>query len=263
VFEPDETVQIKYILRRRIKRSILTRKGQRVALVTTYLNVDWSNPDKFRTPTSFTNTASEHFDEIFIEDIIPMELIVVSTECTPEIPGLKLPTENSTAYRWTKISFAEKESIEIVYRFRKKQSARWFKRFMNFPEQKASTSVEKISQPMLVEGEGETYYLLYRFSSTQEIEFELQDKIPENFTILTTYPSWVRARIQTHSGWQILNWSIELETGQEQVFLMHIEGPRIFFPGEPVVKIKNYKVNSQEIKKKKELIKIDFRQYFS
>ncbi|MFX1535177.1 MAG: hypothetical protein ACFFDI_13210 [Promethearchaeota archaeon] len=261
LLEPNEKVQVKYILRRRIERSILSRKGRKVALVTTYHNIDWSNPDKFKTITQFTNTASESFDEVFIEDIIPPEVIVVSSSASASLSSMRLPTENSAAYRWSKTPFGENEEIEITYRFRKKQSSRWFKRFIQLPNQD-SLRIEKIAQPMLVEGTGEVYYILYRISSTRAIKFQLQDKIPADFNVHSTFPYWVRPRTIIYSGWSVLSWSIELDIGEELTFLMHVEGPKVFFPTEPVLKIKNLKIDNREIKKKKELVKIDFRQHF-
>ncbi|MFX0065092.1 MAG: hypothetical protein ACFFC7_23190, partial [Candidatus Hermodarchaeota archaeon] len=261
LLEPNEKVQVKYILRRRIERSILSRKGRKVALVTTYHNIDWSNPDKFKTVTYFTNTASESFDEVFIEDIIPPEVIVVSSSTRSSLSSMRLPTENSAAYRWSKTPFGENEEIEITYRFRKKQSSRWFKRFITLPKQN-SLRIEKIAQPMLVEGAGEVYYILYRISSTRAIKFQLQDKIPADFTIHSVFPYWVRPRTILYSGWSVLSWPIELDIGEELTFLMHIKGPKVFFATEPVLKIKNLKIDNRDIKKKKELVKIDFRQYF-
>ncbi|MFX1250136.1 MAG: hypothetical protein ACFFCZ_00800 [Promethearchaeota archaeon] len=261
LLEPNEKVQVKYILRRRIERSILSRKGRKVALITTYHNIDWSNPDKFKTVTYFANTASESFDEVFIEDIIPPEVIVVSSSTISSLSSMRFPTENSTAYRWSKTPFEKSEEIEITYRFRKKQSSRWFTRFITLPNQN-SLRIEKIAQPMLVEGIGEVYYILYRISSTRAIKLQLQDKIPADFNVHTVFPSWIRPQTVIYSGWSILSWSIELDPGVELTFLIHIEGPKVFFPTEPVLKIKNLKIDSREIKKKKELVKIDFRQYF-
>ena len=90
--EPGEKISVEYILRKRVERSIILRKENKVSVVNLYHSIK----QEMQANLNFVNTSGKVFHEILIEDVIPPELIVNQTEankknnCTRTILDIKI-----------------------------------------------------------------------------------------------------------------------------------------------------------------------------
>lgn len=225
--DPGEKVSIEYILRKRVERSIILRRENRVVAINLYHSIE----QDLRAHMDFVNTSGKVFREILIEDVIPPELAVNKTETKHKIKPVTIPTHDSTLFRWMFSSIPPGDSFAVDYEFREKPLTRHYKNEIECKE--GYVNIEKISQPIVDSAQSE-YIWFYWIENQSSDEITITDRIPANFDLVTVDPIHLRPSIQRDKTQNLLSWKIKPED-KNLVIIIRIQGKDSFTPLSPSI----------------------------
>jgi hypothetical protein len=199
--DPGRRMEIEYVLRKRVERSIILRKRNKVSVVSLYHSIQ----KDLQAQMEFVNTTGDFFEEILVEDVIPPELVVNEAISAQDIKPVALPTHDSTLYRWIFSRLPPGDTFSVKYSFREKPITRWYTE--EIESNKGIVKVEKISQPFVDSRQSE-YIWMYIIHNPTSDEIRIEDRIPwdyeivvvENFNLATT--RGYKERNSTHSNFR-------------------------------------------------------------
>ncbi|MHA2329670.1 MAG: hypothetical protein ACXACR_14230, partial [Candidatus Hodarchaeales archaeon] len=246
-------ISVEYILRKRIERSIVLRKQNKVSVITSYYSVT----QDMQAQVNFVNTSGSVFREILIEDVIPPELVVNNAETTQtnNIKPVTIPTSDSTLYRWIFSSFLPGDNFSVEYDFREKPLTRYY-----IDEIECGTAViklEKISQPVIDSAQCE-YLWYYSITNLGNEDFSLTDRIPSDFNLTLVDPLYLRPSIIKEKTQQLLLWKLN-KSEKSSSFIVRITGKESFTPLAPSIKFsqgKDIQLIERSSKSEKKLVDI-------
>jgi hypothetical protein len=219
---------IEYILRKRVERSIIIRKENQV----TVLNLYQSIHNDLNVHLDFVNTSGQVFQEILIEDGIPPELIVIEVNSLQKIRPVKIPTHDSTLYRWIFSNLPPGDNFTVGYRFKEKPLTRTYHN--EIETDKGIIIIEKISQPMIDSLQYE-YIWFYTVDNPTPYEILVTDYIPLDFEILLTEPMHISPNTTKERTFTRLTWNFQEDS--QSYFILRMEGKESFTPLSPETQV--------------------------
>ncbi|MFW9903991.1 MAG: hypothetical protein ACFFFH_06630 [Candidatus Thorarchaeota archaeon] len=225
--EPGEKTSVEYVLRKRIERSIILRKANKVSVVNLYYSVQ----QKLQANLDFVNTSGQVFHEILVEDVIPPELIVNQSKTNKKIKPVTIPTHDSTLYRWLFSSLTPGDNFSVDYKFREKPLTRHYKDEIDLED--GLIRIEKISQPIIDSPQYEYMWLLYVEKPIPN-DITLIDRIPSDCRLLLVDPPYLNPSIKKEKTLQVLTWRLSPDDVPILVIL-RISGEESFTPLAPSI----------------------------
>ncbi len=219
---------VEYILRKRVERTIIIRKENQV----TVLNLYQSILNDLNVNLDFVNTSSQVFPEILIEDGIPPELIVIEVNSPQKIRHVKIPTHDSTLYRWIFSNLPPGDNFTVNYTFKEKPLTRTYHN--EIETDKGIIILEKTSQPMIDSLQYE-YIWLYTIHNPTPYKIEVTDYIPLDFEILLTEPIHISPNITKEKTFTRLAWDFPEDS--KSYFILRMEGKESFTPLSPEIQV--------------------------
>ncbi|MFX0123618.1 MAG: hypothetical protein ACFFAE_08240 [Candidatus Hodarchaeota archaeon] len=225
--EPGEKISVEYILRKRVERSIILRKENKVSVVNLYHSVQ----QQMQANLDFVNTSGKVFHEILVEDVIPPELIVNQTKTNKKIKPMTIPTHDSTLYRWIFSSLPPGDNFSVYYEFREKPLTRHYKDEIECAD--GLVRIEKISEPVI---DSTQYEYLWLFSVEKPIpdNITLIDRIPSDYNLLLVDPPHLNPSIKKEKTHQVLTWQLSPDD-VPTIVILRILGGESFTPLAPSV----------------------------
>ncbi|MHA2303870.1 MAG: hypothetical protein ACXACU_00670 [Candidatus Hodarchaeales archaeon] len=221
---PGEKFSIEYVLRKRVDRSIILRRENRVIAINLYYSIE---PD-LCAHLDFVNTSGKVFREVLIEDIIPPELAVNRADTEHDFKPATIPTHDSTLFRWIFRSLPPGDSFTVDYEFREKPLTRHY--IDEIEHEEGVIKIEKISQPV-VDSMYYEYIWFYIIDNSSSDEMTLTDRIPTNFELILVDPIHLRPSIQRDKTQNLLSWKIEPK--ENKVIIIRLQGNESFTPLSP------------------------------
>ena len=249
--DPGERISVEYILRKRVERSIILRKENKVSVINLYQSVK----QELIANLDFVNTSGKVFHEILIEDVIPPELIVNQIDTNKKIKPVTIPTHDSTLYRWIFSILPPGDNFSVFYKFREKPLTRHYKDEIEFDT--GVISIEKISQPVLDSVQSE-YLCLYTITNPTSNEILLNDRIPSDYSIILVDPTHLNPSIKKEKHHQLLSWELSPDEVLSMIIL-RIRGSESFTPLAPFIELKSgekYQLVERSSSSEKKLINI-------
>ncbi len=225
--EPGETASIEYILRKRVERSIILRKENKVVAINLYHSIE----QELKAHLDFVNTYGKIFHEILIEDVIPPELAVNRAKTTHEFKPVTIPTHDSTLFRWIFNNFPPGETFTVDYEFREKPLTRLYKNEIEYD--KGIIEIMKISQPVVDSAQYE-YIWFYSIDNPSFDEIIMTDRIPANFDLIMVDPIHLRPSIERKKIQNLLSWKLTPDE-KNYVIIARIKGNESFTPLAPSI----------------------------
>jgi tetratricopeptide (TPR) repeat protein len=247
-----EKARIKYILRRRLQRSIVMVSRKRIYVIESFHSItEGENPE---INIEFKNPYEDEIDHLLIEDLLPDEVKVVAKSTSKEKDSsLQIySTKEGLIYRWIFESVQSQESIQIKYSITDRPYTRWYEQIYNLKGIPA-LKVEKIAEP-LIEYEDNQYVLFLELHPDETLnvgEIEVKDEIPFDTEVISSYPVWFRPSIEINEvNQKFLTWSkIELE-GKTRRVSVRLRINSHYNPQEPIVIFKDHKIDlKQKVRK--------------
>ena len=244
---------IEYILRKRVERSIIIRKENQVTVLNQYQSVH----SDLNIHLDFLNTSSQVLQEILIEDGIPPELIVVEVNSPQKIRPVKIPTHDSTLYRWIFSNLPPGDDFTVNYHFEEKPLTRTYQN--EIETEKGSILLEKTSQPMIDSLQYE-YIWMYTINNPTPFEMQVTDFIPLDFKISLIEPVHISPNTTKEKTFIKLNWDFPGET--KCYFILRMDGKESFTPLSPEIEISGISdIQLQETKTESEKRMVDLRRF--
>ncbi|UCG02063.1 MAG: hypothetical protein JSW11_21025 [Candidatus Heimdallarchaeota archaeon] len=225
--EPGEKISVEYILRKRVERSIVLRKENKVSVVNLFHSVQ----QQMQANLDFVNTSGKVFYEILIEDVIPPELIVNETKTNKKIKPVTIPTHDSTLYRWIFSSLPPGDNFSVLYEFREKPLTRHYKDEIDCTD--GLVRIEKISQPIVDSNQYEYMWLFFVEKPIPD-NITIIDRIPSDFKLLLVDPPHLNPSIKKEKTHQELTWRLSPEEVPTAIIL-RISGEESFTPLAPSI----------------------------
>ncbi|MHA2106120.1 MAG: hypothetical protein ACW99R_00245 [Candidatus Hodarchaeales archaeon] len=221
---------IEYVLRKRIERSIILRKERQVVV----LNLYHSLHQNLEAQLNFVNTTGEQVQEILIEDVIPPELVVNQAFSPQKIRAVRIPTHDSTLFRWIFSNLPPGDTFSVNYVFKEKPLTRQY--ITEVETDSGKLICTKISQPLVDSFECE-YIWMYTIENMSANDITLNDRIPLDFSISLVDPIHLRPTILREKSNILLSWNLESE---EKIFIvLRMSGKESFTPLAPTIEMKN------------------------
>ncbi|MHA2074665.1 MAG: hypothetical protein ACW97X_08610, partial [Candidatus Hodarchaeales archaeon] len=245
---PGEKFSIEYVLRKRVDRSIILRRENRVIAINLYYSIE---PD-LCAHLDFVNTSGKVFREVLIEDIIPPELAVNRADTEHDFKPATIPTHDSTLFRWIFRSLPPGDSFTVDYEFREKPLTRHY--IDEIEHEEGVIKIEKISQPV-VDSMYYEYIWFYIIDNSSSDEMTLTDRIPTNFELILVDPIHLRPSIQRDKTQNLLSWKIEPK--ENKVIIIRLQGNESFTPLSPsldFVKLGNTQLVERNTSSEKRMI---------
>jgi hypothetical protein len=225
--EPGEKISVEYILRKRIERSIILRKANKVSVVNLYHSVQ----QQMQANLDFVNTSGQVFHEILVEDVIPPELIVNQSKTNKKIKPVTIPTHDSTLYRWLFSSLNPGDNFSVDYEFREKPLTRHYKDEIDLED--GLVRIEKISQPIVDSTQYEYMWMLH-IEKPIPNDITLIDRIPSDYRLLLVEPPHLNPSIKKEKTHQVLTWRLSPDD-VPTIVILKIGGEESFTPLAPSV----------------------------
>lgn len=250
--ERGESARIQYVLRRRLQRTVVMISNKRVYVLNSFHSLEEQN-DFSLAKIEFENPNDEIISHLLIEDIIPDELKVVSSNSSVERKNLQVySTKEGLTYRWVLNELKPNEKVTVEYKLIEKPFTRWFEQvfdYNGFPALK----VEKIAEP-LIEYADNSYVIFYEVNPDPNFpfdSFQLKDEIPSNAELVSSYPLWFRPSVEeSDDEKKYLVWSkIELE-GKTRRFVVKVKIKDHFNPQEPLIQLPSPEYTSAVVSQK-------------
>lgn len=220
---------VEYILRKRVERSIILRKENKVSVINTFHSVK----QDLKAHTEFVNTSGKVFHEILIEDVIPPELVVTAYISDPNRKPISIPTHDSTLYRWFFSTLPPGDNFSVTYNFREKPLTR---HYINEIEcDTGIIKIEKISQP-IVDTTRPEYIWFYKIENPISEDLVLIDRIPPDFNIILINPIHLIPSIKKEKIQQLLTWQLSSKEKYLEIIL-RIRGSESFTPPPPSIEV--------------------------
>ncbi|MFV2016600.1 MAG: hypothetical protein ACC656_14315, partial [Candidatus Heimdallarchaeota archaeon] len=248
-----EKARIKYILRRRLQRSIAMISKNRVYVMESFHSI--SEGDQSSISMEFENPYNDPIDHLLIEDVIPDEIKIIGRSNSAEKSSLQVySTKQGLIYRWILEDVGPKQSFTIEYEVIDRPYTRWFEQIYNLNGVKA-LKVEKIAEP-LIEFLDNQYVLFIELQPDNTIstgEIILKDEIPMDAELLSSYPVWFRPTIEINEvNQKFLTWTgIGLE-GKTRRVCVRLRIKNNYNPQEPLIEFKDYKLDLKTKTKKED-----------
>ncbi len=227
--EPGEKIAVEYILRKRVERSIILRKENKVSVISSFHSVK----QDLEARIDFVNTTGMVLREILIEDVIPPELIVKQSEPSFKIKPINLPTPESTLYRWIFSSLNPGDNFSVFYRFHERPLTRHYKDEVECVA--GVIKIEKISQP-IVDSKDYEYLWYYSISNPITEKITLTDRIPSDFNITMVDPTYLKPAIGKEKAQKLLSWQLKPEDKFTSM-IIRINGSESFTALAPTVEL--------------------------
>ncbi|MHA2290314.1 MAG: hypothetical protein ACXABG_16125 [Promethearchaeota archaeon] len=223
---------IEYVLRKRVERSIILRKERQVVV----LNLYHSLHQNLEAQLNFVNTTGEQVQEILIEDVIPPELVVNQAISPQEIRAVRIPTHDSTLFRWIFSNLPPGDTFSVNYVFKEKPLTRQY--ITEVETESGKLICTKISQPLIDSFDCE-YIWMYTIENMSANEITLNDRIPLDFNISLVDPIHLQPTVLREKLNSLLSWNLESE---KKIFIiLRISGKESFTPLAPTIEMKNFK----------------------
>ena len=225
--EPGEKISVEYILRKRIERSIILRKENRVSIVNLYHSVQ----QQMQANLDFVNTSGKVLREILVEDVIPPELIVNQSKTNKKIKPITIPTHDSTLYRWLFSSLFPGDNFSVTYEFREKPLTRHYKDEIECDD--GLVRIEKISQPIVDSNQYEYMWLFYVKKPIPN-DITIIDRMPSDYGLLLVDPPHLNPSINKEKTHQVLIWRLTPDD-VPTIIILRISGEESFTPLAPSI----------------------------
>lgn len=226
-----EKGKIEYVLRKRVERSIILRKERQVVALNLYHSLHQSLEAKL----DFVNTTGENIQEILIEDVIPPELKVNKAESLQNIRSMRIPTHDSTLYRWIFSNLPPGGNFSVNYVFKEKPLTRHY--ITEVETGSGKLICNKISQPLIDSFDCE-YIWMYTIENSSTNEIILTDRIPLDYRVSLVDPIHLRPTILQEKACIRLTWN--LESDKKIFIILRMNGMESFTPLSPIIEMKNF-----------------------
>ncbi len=248
---PGNTGTIEYVLRKRVERSIILRKERQVVV----LNLYHSLHQNLEAQLNFVNTTGGVVQEILIEDVIPPELVVNQAYSPQKIRPVRIPTHDSTLFRWIFSNLPPGDTFSSNYVFKEKPLTRHY--ITEVETDSGKLTCNKISQPLIDSFDCE-YIWMYTIENMSTNEIMLIDRIPLDYSISFVDPIHLRPTIVREKSNSLLTWNLERK---EKIYIIiRMSGQESFTPLSPTIEIKNIKeIQMLETSSESEKALIDIR----
>jgi len=248
---PGKKASVEYILRKRVERSIIIRKENRVTLLNLYHSVH----KDLNAHLDFVNTSGQIFQEVLIEDVIPPELIVIEVKSPQKIRPVIIPTHNSTLFRWIFSNLSPGDNFTVDFGFKEKPLTRTYHN--EIKTDKGIIILEKTSQPIIDSLQYE-YIWMYTVDNPTPHEITITDCIPLDFEILLTEPMHISPNTNKEKTLKRLTWDLAGET--RCYFILKMIGKESFTTLSPELIIPGFsEIQLQESTSDSETKLIDLR----
>ncbi|MHA2243586.1 MAG: hypothetical protein ACXADY_01325 [Candidatus Hodarchaeales archaeon] len=225
--EPGEKISVEFVLRKRVERSIILRKENKVSVINSFHSIE----QNMEANLDFVNTSGMVFHEILIEDIIPPELVVNQSDTPKKIKPVTIPTHDSTLFRWIFSTLTPGDNFSVDYQFREKPLTRHYKDEIEFDV--GIVKIEKISQPVVDSTQCE-YLWFYSLENPISDDITITDRIPLDFSLLLVDPAHLNPSIENEKTHKRLTWILS----SDEVFttiILRIGGSESFTPLAPSI----------------------------
>jgi len=249
---PGQSKSVEYILRKRIERSIILRRGAEVLVLSSYYSID----QNLTTELNFVNTSGELFREVLIEDVVPPELIVNNMEAGLKIKPVTIPTHDSTLFRWMFRTLAPGDNFHLKYSFKEKPLTRHYIDEIEYNNE--IIRIEKVSQPV-IESLNYEFLWYYKFINPLESKLVFTDRIPSDVDIILVDPPHLKPSIFSEKTCLLLKWEI-LDTDKEANIVIRLQSKESFTPLAPSIELNEGKLHLVDRKSTSEKKIIDLRQ---
>ncbi len=226
-----EKGKIEYILRKRIERSIILRKERQVVV----LNLFHSLHRNLETNLNFVNTTGEIIQETLIEDVIPPELVVNQAASPQNIRSVRIPTHDSTLFRWIFSNLPPGDTFSVNYVFKEKPLTRHY--ITDIETGSGKLTCNKISQPLIDSFECE-YIWMYTIENSSTNDITLHDRIPLDYIVSLVDPIHLRPTIFREKSNILLTWN--LEATEKTYIIIRMSGKESFTPLAPTIEMRNF-----------------------
>ena len=225
--EPGEKISVEYILRKRVERSIVLRKENKVSVINSFHSIE----QDLEANLDFVNTSGMVFHEILIEDVIPPELVVNKSDTPKKIKPVTIPTHDSTLYRWIFSTLTPGDNFSVNYQFREKPLTRHYKDEIEFDV--GVVKIEKISQPVVDSTQCE-YMWFYSLENPISDDITITDRIPLDFNLLLVDPAHLNPSIENEKTHKRLTWKLSPDE-EFTTMILRIGGSESFTPLAPSI----------------------------
>jgi hypothetical protein len=229
---PGEKATVEYVLRKRIERSIILRKQNRVSVLNSYHSLH----QNLEANLNFINTSGESLEEVLIEDVIPPELIVNSVDSPQNIRPLSIPTHDSTLYRWIFSHLPPGDNFTVDYTFKEKPLTRHYRNIISVDNK--DIIIEKISQPIIDSLKYE-YLWIYAIDNPSDQNVTLIDRIPSDFEISIVSPLHYQPSMAREKTNTLLTWDLDSQE-KKSTILIRLQGNESFTPLSPTFKLSGF-----------------------
>lgn len=228
-----ERARIQYTLTKRIQRTIIGMSGQKLAMTTSYHDIEKSGIFGLISEIPFTNIGPQNLDYLMIEDIIPPELKVTGI-IPSDFNYIRYLTKDGILFHWSLKDLNPKQSFDVQYQFIERPITLWYTEemsFIGFPNAKLNFS--KIVEPLIDKLEHE-YLFFYEinFENLPEISLDLLEILPSKqvlIELIANQPSWMLPTFEFSSstGGRWLAWrNLELSKTKTIKFITRIRADR-------------------------------------
>ena len=239
-----EKARIKYILSKRVQRTIITVITDQILIQTLYYNIEKSEKIGLIAEIPFQPFSDSEIDFLLIEDVIPPELKV--TNIIPhDLAYLQYHTRDGLLFRWVMTNIKSDIPLDIQYHLIERPLTICLNHVFNIKESPDSLlTLTKIIEP-LIDVLAHEYLLYYQLEAKNlpEVSIDILDSLyPKNVSVelLASNPSWMRPTIRTEGKNQKrYEWrNIEIDGNKIRKFIIRVRANQPLKSVDPDITIK-------------------------
>ncbi|MHA1983283.1 MAG: hypothetical protein ACW967_02935 [Candidatus Hodarchaeales archaeon] len=249
-----EKAKIKYILSKRIQRTIISVIQDQILIQTLYYDIEKSDKVGLVADIPYQSLSSSKIDFLLIEDIIPPELKVTGI-IPSDLAFLQYHTRDGLLFRWVMTSVLSTFPLNIQYQMIERPLSISLKHDFYFKEYPDSLlTLNKVVEP-LIDVLAHEYLIYYELTAKNlpACVIDIHDSLyPKkiNVELVASNPTWMRPAIQTESdNHKIYEWiNIEIDNNKTRRFIVRVRTDQPLKSVDPVISIRKADVIASPIK---------------
>jgi hypothetical protein len=249
-----EKAKIKYVLSKRIQRTIISVIKDQILIQTLYYDIEKSGKVGLVADIPYQPLSKSKIDFLLIEDVIPPELKVTGI-IPSDLAFLQYHTRDGLLFRWVMTSVPSTFALNIQYQLIERPLSISLKHDFHFKEHPESLlTLNKIVEP-LIDVLAHEYLVYYEINAKNlpACVIDIHDSLyPKNINVelVASNPIWMRPTIRTQSdNHKIYEWvNIEIDTNKTRRFIVRVRTDQPLKSVDPIFSIRKSDFKAHPIK---------------
>ncbi|MHA1990180.1 MAG: hypothetical protein ACW98A_04380 [Candidatus Hodarchaeales archaeon] len=249
-----EKAKIKYILSKRIQRTIISVIEDQILIQTLYYDIEKSGKVGLVADIPYQLLSKSKIDFLLIEDVIPPELKVTGI-IPSDLAFLQYHTRDGLLFRWVMTSVPSTFPLNIQYQLIERPLSISLKHDFHFEEYPESLlTLNKIVEP-LIDVLAHEYLVYYELNAKNlpACIIDIHDSLyPKNINVelVASNPTWMRPTIRSESdNHKVYEWvNIEIDTNKTRRFIVRVRADQPLKSVDPIISIRKSDFKAHPIK---------------